>query len=221
MYAAEDSSADWITGGSFQILPWRQSASDVLWFCRCKIDRTSCAARYTDEGQSDCQTNGAVGIPSMQYRPNRSLYVSGCGGSKVLSPATMRSNTNCPKPGQTNKPDSSRVSAALASIGKTNILLNANCKPDIEQACIRPVSPDAAPVVGRIPGADNAFSATGGGPWGITWGPVVGQSIARLLLDGDPPINLRNFSPRRQEGSIHPFIAHCSDREGSRPAASQ
>ena len=140
----------------------------------------------------------------------------------MLSPATMRSNTNCPKPGQTNKPDSSRVSAARASIGKTNILLNANCKPDIEQACIRPVSPDAAPVVGRIPGADNAFSATGGGPWGIMLGPVVGQSIARLLLDGDPPINLRNFSPRRFDTPVYRTLLRQRGKQaGGKPVGEQ
>jgi len=155
-------------------------------------------------------------------RPNGSLYVSGCGGSKVLSPATMRSKTNCPKPGQTNKPDSSRVSAARASIGKTNMLLNANCKPDIEQACIRPVSPDAAPVVGRIPGTDNAFIATGGGPWGITWGPVLGQSIARLKLDGDPPINLRNFSPRRFDTPVYRTLLRQRGKQaGDKPVGEQ
>ena len=66
MYAAQDSSADWITapvtGGSFQILPWRQSASDVLWFFRCKIDRTSCAACYTDEGKIDSNEETTVHV---------------------------------------------------------------------------------------------------------------------------------------------------------------
>ena len=175
------------------------------------VDRTlaeSPAALFCREDINGCHLE-------ILPRPNGSLYVSGCGGSKVLSPATMRSETKCPKPGQTNKPDPSRVSAARASIGKTNILLNADCKPDIEQACIRPVSPDAAPIVGRVPGTKNAFIATGGGPWGITWGPVIGQSIARLILDRELSINLRNFSPRRFDTPVYRTLLRQRGKQAS------
>lgn len=155
-------------------------------------------------------------------RQNGSLYVSGCGASKVLSPATIRSDTDSPKPGETNKPDSSRVAAARTSIGKTNILLSSDCPPGAEQACIRPVSPDAAPILGRIPGVQNAFIATGGGPWGITWGPLIGQSVARLILDRDPAINLRNFSPRRFDTPVYKSLLRQRGKQaGGKPVGEQ
>ena len=182
------------------------------------IDRhivDSPAALFCEEDANGCHLE-------ILPRQNGSLYVSGCGASKVLSPATIRSDTDCPKPGETNKPDPSRVAAARASIGKTNILLSSDCPPDTEQACIRPVSPDAAPILGRIPGVQNAFIATGGGPWGITWGPLIGQSIARLILDRDPAINLRNFSPRRFDTPVYKSLLRQRGKQaGGKPVGEQ
>ena len=182
------------------------------------IDRRitdSPAALFCEEDANGCHLE-------ILPRKNGSLYVSGCGASKVLSPATIRSDTDCPKSGETNKPDSSRVAAARTSIGKTNILLSPDCPPDTEQACIRPVSPDAAPILGRIPGVQNAFIATGGGPWGITWGPLIGQSIARLILDRDPAINLRNFSPRRFDTPVYKSLLRQRGKQaGSKPVGEQ
>ena len=51
--------------------------------------------------------------------------------------------------------------------------------PDEIQACIRPNSPDGIPLVGKI--LDNCYVATGGGPWGITYGPLMGQEIAKQI----------------------------------------
>ena len=173
------------------------------------------AALFCEEDVNGCH---------LEILPRRdgSLYVSGCGGSKVLSPATMRSDTDCPKPGETNKPDSSRVNAARKSISNTDILLRSDCPSDTEQACIRPVSPDSSPIVGGIPGVKNAFIATGGGPWGITWGPVIGQSIARLILDRDPVVNLRNFSPRRFDTPVYKSLLRQRGKQaGGKPVGEQ
>ena len=173
------------------------------------------AALFCEEDANGCHLE-------ILPRWDGSLYVSGCGGSKVLSPATIRSNTDCPKPGETNKPDLSRAAEARASIGKTNILLSSDCPPDTEQACVRPVSPDAAPILGQIPGVQNAFIATGGGPWGITWGPLIGQSIARLILDRDPAINLRDFSPRRFDTPVYKSLLKQRGKQaGSKPVGEQ
>lgn len=173
------------------------------------------AALFCEEDANGCHLE-------ILPRTNGSLYVSGCGGSKTLSPATMRSKTDCPKPGETNKPDPSRISAARDSIGKTNIFLSSDCPPDSEQAYIRPVSPDAAPIVGRIPDIENAFIATGGGPWGITWAPVLGQSIARLILDRDPSINLRNFSQRRFDTPVYQTLLRQRGKQaGGKPIGEQ
>ena len=135
-------------------------------------------------------------------RADNSLYVSGCGLSRVLSPSVMRSS-EAPKPGDTNRPDPSRVAAACRSLDALYPGLTSGKPPDITRACIRPVSADGVPIVGRIPGVENAMIATGGGPWGITFGPVIGHSVARLLLDDDPPISLRDLNPRRFDTPIY------------------
>ena len=45
-------------------------------------------------------------------------------------------------------------------------------------------SVDHAPVLGRVPGADNAFVATGFNSQGIQCGPGAGVALAELALDG-------------------------------------
>ena len=70
------------------------------------------------------------------------------------------------------------------------------------QACIRPMSPDGVPVVGKL--LDNVYVATGGGPWGITWGPLMGKSLASLINDDcDAPIRLGSLSPKRFDTMVY------------------
>ena len=47
------------------------------------------------------------------------------------------------------------------------------------RACARPVSPDGRPLIGRLPDTDNAWVATGNGPWGMSCGPAT----ARIAVD--------------------------------------
>ena len=39
-------------------------------------------------------------------------------------------------------------------------------------------------MIGRVPGTEDAFLATGHRRWRITWGPVTGLAIAELSLHG-------------------------------------
>jgi glycine/D-amino acid oxidase-like deaminating enzyme len=134
-------------------------------------------------------------------RRDKSLYVSGCGESQVISTRRLRSKER-PSPTQPCDPDLARAAAARTSLqnagynrghASTN---GPDQHPDATQACIRPMSPDGIPVVGKL--LDNVYVATGGGPWGITWGPLMGQSLASLINDDDDtPIRLGPLSPRR------------------------
>jgi len=64
------------------------------------------------------------------------------------------------------------------------------------------MSPDGVPVVGKI--LDNVYVATGGGPWGITWGPLMGKSLASLISDDDnPPIRLSSLRPQRFDTFVY------------------
>jgi D-amino-acid dehydrogenase len=64
------------------------------------------------------------------------------------------------------------------------------------------MSPDGVPIVGQLFG--NVYIATGGGPWGITWGPLMGKSLASLINDDDdPPIRLGPLKPERFDTLIY------------------
>jgi len=145
-------------------------------------------------------------------RRDKSLYVSGCGESQVISTRLLRSKER-PSPAAPCAPDLTRAAAAQASLRKagynragtttSTTTTTTTCKhPDTAQACIRPVSPDGVPVVGKL--LDNIYVATGGGPWGITWGPLMGQSLASLINDDDSvPIRLGPLSPRRFDTFVY------------------
>ena len=51
-------------------------------------------------------------------------------------------------------------------------------------ACMRPLTPDAVPLIGRAPGASNVLLATGHNCWGILWAPITGKIVAEMLVDG-------------------------------------
>eukprot|EP00536_Pseudo-nitzschia_multiseries_P002611 jgi/Psemu1/235881/estExt_Genewise1.C_350045 len=146
-------------------------------------------------------------------RKDQSLYVSGCGESEVLGTRLLRSEER-PSPAAECPPNAARAAAAQTSLriagydrysvdhGARSRSHSRSQQPDTIQACIRPVSPDGVPVVGKL--LDNVYVATGGGPWGITWGPLMGQTLASLIIDdGDPPIRLGPLSPKRFDTLVY------------------
>jgi D-amino-acid dehydrogenase len=67
---------------------------------------------------------------------------------------------------------------------------------DEQWAGLRPMTPDGLPVIGRVPGRDNVFVATGHAMLGVTLGPVTGEAIADLIAGGsDEPFHA--FRPER------------------------
>ncbi len=66
-----------------------------------------------------------------------------------------------------------------------------------QTACLRPVASDGLPVVGRVPGFDRVYVATGGARKGILLGPAMGRAVADLILTGSAKIALDAFSPGR------------------------
>jgi D-amino-acid dehydrogenase len=61
----------------------------------------------------------------------------------------------------------------------------------------RPMTPDGLPIMGRMPGLENAFIATGHGMLGVTLGPASGRAIARFIGTGVEPAVLGPFDPGR------------------------
>ena len=66
------------------------------------------------------------------------------------------------------------------------------------QACFRPVTEDGLPLMGRVPGVDGAFVATGHSVWGMLNAPATGEAMAELILDGTARhVDLAPFAPAR------------------------
>ena len=57
---------------------------------------------------------------------------------------------------------------------------------------------DFLPLIGRVPGADGAYVATGHNVWGILNAPATGEAMAELIADGAArSVDLSPFSPAR------------------------
>ena len=66
------------------------------------------------------------------------------------------------------------------------------------QACFRPVTEDGLPLIGRVPGMDGIYVATGHSVWGMLNAPATGEAMAGLILDGGAAhVDLAPFSPGR------------------------
>ncbi len=62
---------------------------------------------------------------------------------------------------------------------------------------MRPMTPDGLPVIGRLPGVENAFVSTGHSMNGVFMAPVSGEALAELILDGKTRADIGAFDPRR------------------------
>ncbi len=62
---------------------------------------------------------------------------------------------------------------------------------------LRPAASDSLPIMGRLPGYDNAFVATGHFRNGILLAPISGQLMSRLILHGEKSPLLESFGPGR------------------------
>ena len=76
--------------------------------------------------------------------------------------------------------------------------------PDMDQAgvalqtaCLRPVTPDWLPIIGKMPEWDNVYLATGAGKKGVLLSPGIGKSIADLIANGETKLSIGEFDPGR------------------------
>jgi glycine oxidase len=66
-----------------------------------------------------------------------------------------------------------------------------------QTACLRPLAADGLLLLGRVPGLDRVYMATGAGRKGILLGPSMGRAVADLILTGSAKIALDAFAPDR------------------------
>jgi len=65
------------------------------------------------------------------------------------------------------------------------------------RAGLRPVCRDGSPIVGRAPQWSNVYLSTGYGRKGILLGPLLGECLAALVLQEQPPYDIGPFDPHR------------------------
>jgi glycine/D-amino acid oxidase-like deaminating enzyme len=67
----------------------------------------------------------------------------------------------------------------------------------LQTACLRPVTPDGEPILGRVPGKEGLFIATGTAGQGILLAPVIGRAMADLVSTGETDIEIAQFGLER------------------------
>ena len=66
-----------------------------------------------------------------------------------------------------------------------------------QTACLRPLASDGLLLLGRVPGFEQVYMATGAARKGILYGPAMGRAIADLILTGATKLTLGAFAPGR------------------------
>ena len=88
---------------------------------------------------------------------------------------------------------------------KRHLLANATrVMPEIEHSevimhtvCLRPVTPDWLPIIGKAPGWENVWLNTGAGKKGILLCPAMGKAVADLVVGGSTDVPIQGFDPSR------------------------
>jgi D-amino-acid dehydrogenase len=70
-------------------------------------------------------------------------------------------------------------------------------KAQVAWTGMRPLTPDGLPAIGRVPGFDNVYVATGHAMLGITLAPATGVAIAEQITGEKPSFDLKPFDPAR------------------------
>ena len=132
------------------------------------------------------EATGAVQTPELFPRSDGTTYVCAISSESPLpvDPAEVS-----PDPGAIERLE--RMCSAMSPV-------LASAKILARQACYRPVTRDGLPLIGRIPGVEGAYVATGHSVWGILNAPATGEAMAELIADGAAhSVDLSPFDPGR------------------------
>jgi glycine/D-amino acid oxidase-like deaminating enzyme len=132
------------------------------------------------------EATGAVQTPEVFPRTDGTTYVCGISGE---SPLPIDPTDVAPEPGAIERLQRmcNQLSPVLAS-----------AKILAQQACYRPITRDGLPLIGRVPGVEGAYIATGHSVWGILNAPATGEAMAELIADGAAhTLDLSPFDPAR------------------------
>jgi len=134
--------------------------------------------------------SGGVQSPEVFPRSDGTTYVCAISSESPLpvDPAAVR-----PDAGVLERLE--RMCSAISPVLASSKIL-------ARQACYRPVTRDGLPLIGRLPGVEDAYVATGHSVWGILNAPATGEAMAELIADGAArSVDLSPFDP----GRVPPF----------------
>ena len=87
--------------------------------------------------------------------------------------------------------------AQLTKSAKEYVKGMEDVEPSSEWCGLRPCLPDGYPAVGPVPGLRGLYLATGHAMLGLTLGPITGQLMAEMVLDGQPSMEISAFRADR------------------------
>jgi glycine/D-amino acid oxidase-like deaminating enzyme len=122
----------------------------------------------------ECEAeDGSLDTPEVFPRPDGTTYVCGLSSAAPLplDPAEVATDAGA----------QARLKAMIRAFAP------ALAEADVvaAQACYRPVTRDGLPLIGRVPGIEGLYLATGHSVWGILNAPATGEAMAELLLEGE------------------------------------
>jgi len=132
------------------------------------------------------EATGAVQSPELFPRSDGTTYACAISSESPLpvDPAAVR-------------PDAGAIEQLERMCSEMSPVL-ASAKILTRQACFRPVTRDGLPLIGRVPGVEGAYVATGHSVWGILNPPATGEAMAELITDGAAhSVELSPFDPGR------------------------
>jgi D-amino-acid dehydrogenase len=87
--------------------------------------------------------------------------------------------------------------------GARRYLIDPEAEPVLEEWWgWRPMVPDGMPLIGAVPGTNNALLATGHGMLGLSMAPGTGQLVAELITGQAPHVDPRPYRPGRFGGPV-------------------
>ena len=173
--------------------PWSALACDWLPLPACGgLKGHSLVFRYRPPGPprtlfvAHAGADGGRDDPEVVPRADGTTYICGLRSEAALplDPAEVG-----PDPGAHERLRT--IAAEIApALGAAEILARG--------ACYRPITQDGLPLLGRVPGVEGAYVATGHSVWGMLNAPASAEALAELILDGAPSrIDLTPYDPAR------------------------
>jgi glycine/D-amino acid oxidase-like deaminating enzyme len=149
------------------------------------------------------EANGAVSSPEVFPRPDGTTYVCAISSESPVpvDPADVR-------------PDSGAIERLTAICMSLSPALR-DAPILARQACYRPLTEDGLPLIGRVPGVEGAYVATGHSVWGILNAPATGEAMAEMIVDGAAAhLDLGPFDPGRRR-ALDPSLVQTLQRSVS------